>query len=200
MNSKYKKLFKMLFIFAKIGFFTFGGGFAMIPIMEREFVDKQGWVEKDKFIDIISITQTVPGAVAINLSIFLGYNIAGVAGAFIAAVSVAFPSFLVISIIASFYKSFIQLQLVKSFFQGIRPAVVGLILYAAIDLTSEVKWSAHMGVIFVSVILAGIVLNVNAIILILMAITGSSIYYVYKNNLPQVIQNKITSKIKKENH
>ncbi|MFW5998895.1 MAG: chromate transporter, partial [Halanaerobiaceae bacterium] len=165
-----------------------------------EFVDKQGWVEKDKFIDIISITQTVPGAVAINLSVFLGYNIAGIAGAFIAAVGVAFPSFLVISSIACFYKSFIQFQLVKSFFQGIRPAVVGLILYAAIDLTSEVKWSVHMEVIFVAVILAGIVFNVNAIILILMAITGSSIYFIFKNNLPQVIQNKITSKIKKTEH
>src|SRR5690554_4856774 len=97
------KLLKLFFTFFKLGLFTFGGGFAMIPLLEKEIVDKQEWVDKEKFIDAISVTQSVPGAVAINLSIFFGYNLLGVWGALMAAFAVVLPSFIIILIVAIFF-------------------------------------------------------------------------------------------------
>ncbi|MFW6270541.1 MAG: chromate transporter [Bacillota bacterium] len=189
MKKNRKNLIKMFFIFFKIGLFTFGGGFAMIPIMEKEFVTNQGWIEKDKFFDIISITQTVPGAVAINLSIFLAYNMVGVTGATLAAIAVALPSFMVISLIAGFYKAFSQFGLVQNFFRGVTPAVIGLIVYAGYDLATNINWSAHLSVLFIGVILAGTVFNINAILLISLTIGGSSLLHLF-NNWSQLVSQK----------
>lgn len=182
MKQKSKNILKMFFIFLKIGLFTFGGGFAMIPIMEREFVDNQGWIEKEDFVDIISITQTVPGAVAVNLSIFLGYNMLGVTGALMAAIAVALPSFTVISLIAGFYKTFSQMTVVQNFFRGVTPAVIALIAYAGYDLASDINWDLSLSLLFLGVIVAGIIFNVNAIVLITLTIGGSSILHLFNNS------------------
>lgn len=195
MNKDIKKLFKMFITFFKIGLFTFGGGLAMIPIMEKEFVDKQGWVEKDKFVNAISITQTVPGAVAINMSIFFGYNIAGLAGAVVAAVGVALPSFFVILTIALVFRNFNDYTIVQHILRGIRPAVVGLIIYAGLDLAKYIDWSPSLAATISLVIIIGVTLAVNPAFLILMAIIFGSISY--KKDLFKKLKNKIKDTYKK---
>ncbi|MFN2364672.1 MAG: chromate transporter [Halarsenatibacteraceae bacterium] len=181
MKNSPKKLFKMFITFFKIGLFTFGGGLAMIPIMEKEFVDNQGWVDKDRFVNAISITQTVPGSVAINMSIFFGYNIAGFAGALIAAIGVALPSFFVILTIAVAFKNFNENVIVQNVLRGIRPAVVGLIIYAGLDLAKYIDWTPPLAGTISLVILIGLTLAVNPAYLILMAIAFGTISY--KKNL-----------------
>lgn len=195
MNKDIKKLFKMFITFFKIGLFTFGGGLAMIPIMEKEFVDKQGWVDKDKFVNAISITQTVPGAVAINMSIFFGYNIAGLAGAVVAAVGVALPSFFVILTIALVFRNFNDYTIVQHILRGIRPAVVGLIIYAGLDLAKYIDWSPSLAATISLVIIIGVTLAVNPAFLILMAIIFGSISY--KKDVFKKLKNKIKDTYKK---
>ncbi|MFW5790616.1 MAG: chromate transporter [Bacillota bacterium] len=177
MKNSPKKLFKMFITFFKIGLFTFGGGLAMIPIMEKEFVDNQGWVDKERFVDAISITQTVPGSVAVNMSIFFGYNIAGIAGALIAAIGVALPSFFVILTIAMVFRNFNNNAIVQNILKGIRPAVVGLIIYAGLDLSKYIDWTPPLAGTITLVILIGLTLAVNPAFLILMAIAFGSISY-----------------------
>src|SRR5690554_6786171 len=144
MQKKAAKLVKLFTIFFRIGLFTFGGGFAMIPLIRREFVDKQGWIDEERFIDAISVTQTVPGAVAINLSIFFGYRLLGLAGAFTAAFAVALPSFLIILGIAAFFNNFSGHPLIDNILRGIRPAIVALILYGGYQLSKSVKWTGSL--------------------------------------------------------
>lgn len=195
MNKNIKKLFKMFFTFFKIGLFTFGGGLAMIPIFEKEFVDKQGWIEKDKLVNAISITQTVPGSVAINMSIFFGYNIAGFAGALVAAVGVALPSFIVILTIALLFSSFSDYIIIQNILKGIRPAVVGLIIYAGYDLAQYIDWTPSLTATISIVIVLGLVFAVNPAFLILLAILFGSISY--KKRLFKKFKNKIEKNYKK---
>lgn len=177
MNCDFKKLFKMFITFFKIGLFTFGGGLAMIPIFEKEFVDNQKWIEKEKLVNIISITQTVPGSVAINMSIFFGYSIAGFLGALVAVIGVALPSFIVILTIALIFSSFSDYIIVQNVLKGIRPAVVGLIFYAGYDLSKYIDWTPSLAATISCIIILGLIFAVNPAILILIAIFFGSISY-----------------------
>ncbi len=195
--SKYIcKLSTIFLTFFKIGLFTFGGGFAMIPILEKELVDKQGWIEKGSFIDAISLTQSVPGAVAVNLSIFLGYNLAGVPGAVVAAFAVALPSFSVILIIATLFNSFNEYPVITNIFKGIRPAVVGLIIYAGFDLSKNINWSLSLISTLAAVLILSVFFNINPVIIIFMTFILSSFTYLY-NKEPKVY--KRNKKIKNSN-
>ncbi|MFN2340724.1 MAG: chromate transporter [Halanaerobium sp.] len=195
MNKDIKRLFKMFITFFKIGLFTFGGGLAMIPIMEKEFVDKQGWVDKERFVNAISITQTVPGAVAVNMSIFFGYNIAGFAGALVAAVGVALPSFFVILTIALVFRNFNDYVIVQNVLKGIRPAVVGLIIYAGLDLAKYIDWTPSLAATISFVILVGVIFAVNPALLILMAIVFGTISH--KKHLFEKLKDKFKSSYQK---
>jgi len=115
-----KKLLKLFWIFFKIGAFTFGGGYAMIPLIEREMVEKQKWLSDDEIIDMFAVAESIPGAIAINTSTFIGYKVAGYWGAIVAMFGVALPSFLIITIIAAVFSQFQDLPLVKAAFEGIR--------------------------------------------------------------------------------
>ena len=185
----------MFITFFKIGLFTFGGGLAMIPIMEKEFVEKQGWVDKEKFVNAISITQTVPGAVAINMSIFFGYNIAGFAGSLVAAVGIALPSVFVILTIALVFRNFNDYVIVQNVLRGIRPAVVGLIIYAGLDLAKYIEWDLPLAATITIVILIGLSFAVNPAFLILMAIFFGSVSY--KKDYFIKLKNKLQRNYKK---
>lgn len=113
--------------FFKIGAFTLGGGYAMIPIIEAEVVDKYKWIEKEEFLDLIAIAQSCPGVFAINVSIFIGYKLRKLRGALCTCLGTALPSFLIILLIAMFFKRFEDNTTVEAIFRGIRPAVVALI-------------------------------------------------------------------------
>lgn len=117
--------------FFRIGLFTFGGGYAMIPLIEREVTQRKGWIDKEKLADILALSQTVPGAVAINAATFIGLEVGGRAAALAATLGVILPSFLVITLIAAFFGSFSENRYVKMALAGIRPAVAALIAVAA---------------------------------------------------------------------
>lgn len=117
----------LFLIFLRIGLFTFGGGYAMIPAIEAEIVDKHQWMERKDFIDLLAMAQTCPGAMAVNISVFVGYKLRKLPGAIVTTLGVALPSFLIILLVAMFFHKFQDYEVVKSIFNGIRPAVVALI-------------------------------------------------------------------------
>jgi chromate transporter len=175
-KGKSKIVLKMFITFFKIGLFTFGGGYAMIPLMEKEVVENKNWVEKDKFTDTVSLTQTIPGAVAINLSILVGYNIKGVLGAVISAIGVSLPSFIIILIIAFTLTKTAGISVLQSAFEGIRPAIAALIVYAAISLSKSVKWSIILVLLTAGAFVAIGVFKINPIYIIVIAFILGSLY------------------------
>ncbi len=123
-------LFDMFKTFFKVGAFTIGGGYAMIPIIQKEIVDNKRWVEEDEFLDTIAIAQGSPGPIAVNVSIFVGYKLKGFKGALACALGTVLPSFLIILLIATVFFQFRNNPIIEKVFLGIRPAVVALIASA----------------------------------------------------------------------
>ena len=128
--------------FFKIGIFTLGGGYAMIPLIEEEVVNKKRWVSKEEFLDLIAIAQSCPGVFAINIAIFIGYKLRKIRGALATALGTALPSFLIILLIAMFFHRFQDNPVVASIFRGIRPAVVALIAVPTFYLakSANISW------------------------------------------------------------
>ena len=160
------KLVSMFITFLKIGLFTFGGGYAMIPLMEKEIVDNNKWLEKEKFTETVSLTQTIPGSVSVNLSILLGYNIEGIIGSIVSAIGVILPSFVIILLIALALTNLGELALLEKAFNGIRPAVAAFILYAAFSLSKSIKWSTVLFLVFLISFLLTTIFSVNPIYII----------------------------------
>ncbi len=133
------KLIEMFGTFFKIGAFTFGGGWAMLPIMEREFVTNKKWITKDEYVDIIAVSQSFPGVLAVNTSTFIGNKLFGLPGALTAVLGVCLPSFLIILIIANFFVQFRSNFYVDLAMKGINAAVPALILVATRSLMKSVK-------------------------------------------------------------
>lgn len=129
-----QKLWKIFLVFAKIGAFTFGGGYAMIPLIQKEIVEKQHWATDEEVLDMFAIAESTPGVIAVNTATFSGYKVAGVWGALVATVAIAAPAFLIISVISVFFTQFLALEWVGYAFAGIRVAVVVLIINAGIKL------------------------------------------------------------------
>ena len=113
--------------FLKIGAFTFGGGYAMIPLIRREIAQKEGWIEEKDILDILAVSESTPGPIAVNTATFVGYRLAGPLGAAAATVGVVLPSFVIILLVAKFYQAFQTNTLVKGCMNGLRPTVVGMI-------------------------------------------------------------------------
>lgn len=124
-------ILKLFLTFAKIGAFSFGGGYAMIPLITREVVEINNWMTPEEFWDIVAIAEMTPGPIAINSATFLGYKVGGFWGAVLSTTGVVFPSFVIILIITSMFIKFQKSEYVQSAFKGIRPAVIGLIATAA---------------------------------------------------------------------
>lgn len=134
-----KKYFTIFWSFFKIGTFTFGGGYAMIPLIEIEVVKNKEWVNKNEFLDILTISQSFPGALAVNTSIFIGYKISGILGAILALLGTILPSFLIILFIAAFFMQFRNYYYVDLIFKGIGAAVPMLVLIAVVSLSKSLK-------------------------------------------------------------
>ena len=120
-------MLKLFITFFKIGLFTIGGGYAMIPLIERDVVERNRWVCKEEFLDLLAVAQAAPGVFAVNISIFIGYKLRGVWGSIVAAIGNVLPSVLIILAIAFFFSSFSDNRVVNNIFMGLRPAVVALI-------------------------------------------------------------------------
>ncbi|MCC8132220.1 MAG: chromate transporter [Tannerellaceae bacterium] len=168
-----------LFItFLKIGAFTIGGGYAMLPLIQREVVDR-GWMSKDDFIDLFAVTQSLPGIFAVNISIFVGYKLKKISGSIVCALGTILPSFLIILAIALF---FIQIQdniWVEKIFKGLRPAVVALIAVPCLTTARSVKLSKKTIIIPILSALLIWQAGISPVYIIMAAIVGGLYYGLY---------------------
>lgn len=171
-----KKILGMFMCFFKIGAFTFGGGYAMIPLIEEEVVNKKKWIKKEEFIDILAVSQSLPGALAVNCSLFLGYKIGGVIGAIMALLAVTLPSFTIIILIATFFMQFRNNHYVNAAFKGIIAAVPLLVLMGAISLSKGVQKNIITAITLVIALIALVVLNINPIYVIISSAIFGAIF------------------------
>ena len=169
----YRDLFQTFF---KIGLVTFGGGYAMIPIIETEVVDKHGWLKKEELLDLIAVAQSCPGVFAINISTFIGYKLRKKNGAVCAALATALPSFFIILLIAMFFHQFEDNKVVAAMFRGIRPAVVALIAVPTFNLGKRAQLNKFTIWIPIVSALAIWLLGVSPIWIIILAGIGGYIY------------------------
>ena len=135
-----RELLDIFWSFLKIGAFTFGGGYAMIPLIQHEVIHRRGWIEERDFLDLLTLAQTAPGPIALNTAVFVGYKRRGYLGALSAIMGVILPSFLVILVVAIFFASIRDNAYVDAAFKGMRPAVVALIVAPIVGLTKGMRW------------------------------------------------------------
>lgn len=166
------KLFELFMIFLKIGAFTIGGGYAMVPLIQEEVCDKKNWTTEEEFLDIIAIAQSLPGVLAVNTAAILGYKLFGIVGVAVAVLGAVLPSFLIILVIAMFFGQFAKYKTTELVFKGVRPAVAALIAYAVVKLGKKVGFSYfNLGIVILAVIL--LMFNVHPIfIIIISGLTG----------------------------
>lgn len=174
---------KSFCIFSRIGLFTIGGGYAMIPLIEAEIIDKQKWVSREDFIDLMALAQTVPGIFAVNIAIFIGYKLRKFWGAFFMALGTILPSFIIILAIALFFQQFKDYPAVENIFKGIRPAVVALIAAPTFKMAKSAKISRYnIWIPAVSALLIWL-LNFSPIYVIILSGLGGYLYGRYKNKM-----------------
>jgi len=170
------KLHELFWTFFKIGAFTIGGGYAMIPLMEQEIVDKRKWLNKEEFMDTMSLAQSMPGVFAVNMATNVGFRTRGFVGAFTAIMGNVLMPILLILVLAIFFRQFSNNPIVESIFKGIRPAVVALIAAPVFNMakTAKISWSNFW--IPVAATLLIWLLGVSPVIIILVAGLGGFIY------------------------
>lgn len=176
-TSNRSTIFRSLFTtFFKIGAFTLGGGYAMIPIIESEVVEKHAWIKKNEFLDLIAIAQSCPGIFAANIATFIGYKIKGEKGALCTTLGAVLPSFIIILLIAMVFHQFMQIHWIAAMFNGIRPAVVALIAAPTFNLARSAK--IHLGNCWIPIASALLIcaLHVNPIWIIIAAGVGGYAY------------------------
>ncbi len=133
-------LLKLFTTFFKIGLFSFGGGFAMIPLIQREVIERHKWINSKDFVDMLVLAQSTPGPIAVNTAVFVGYKTAGIVGAVAATLGTVLPSFIVILLLALFFAEVRENRYVDAAFRAMRPAVVALIVAPLIGLVKGMKW------------------------------------------------------------
>ena len=147
-----KTLWELFLVFAKVGGLTFGGGYAMMPLLQKEVIEGKHWATEQEIMDYYAIGQCTPGIIAVNTSIFIGYKVLGLAGAIAAAAGVIAPSVVIIIIIAMFLQNIMDIAVVQNAFTGIRIAVCALVLHAAVGLWKKGVVDKATGVIFLMVL------------------------------------------------
>ena len=170
-------LIRLYLAFLKIGTFSFGGGYAMLPFMQKEIVENNAWISMSEFSDIIGISQMTPGPVAINSATFVGYKVGGIIGSAIATIGVVTTSFILVSIISKILNKFKESIVIRSMLAGMRPILIALIIYAFIDLAKE-SYVDYKSIIITIII--GIILlskKVHPILVIVIAAILGLIFY-----------------------
>lgn len=175
-----RQLLRLFWSFFRIGAFTFGGGYAMIPMIRREIVDMRRWVAPEKFLDLLTLAQSAPGPISLNTAVFVGYNIRGYAGAATAILGAIIPSFAIMLLLAIFFADVRENRVVEAIFKGMRPAVVALILAPVTGLAKG------MGLyrIGIAVLAAAAIwrLGVSPVWLIIAGAAGGIAWAVWKKN------------------
>ena len=168
---KTKGYLSLFLTMLKIGLFTFGGGYAMIALLENEFVAKKKWLGKDEFLDIAAIAESTPGPIAINAATYIGYKNTGIIGSMIATLGICIPSFVIIYAISLFFNAFLSLTLVAYAFKGIQICVVYLILTAGLKMLKQMKKTVF-NIIIISITL------ICMVVFSLFAVKFSTIFYI----------------------
>ena len=166
-----KKYLNLFFTMLKIGLFTFGGGYAMIALLENEFVSKKEWIEKDEFLDMVAIAESTPGPIAINAATYIGYKMLGFLGSLTATVAVCIPSFVIIYAISLFFDAFLSFTLVAYAFRGIQVCVIWLILSAGLKMLKQMRRTVFNILVLSTVILCMVAFSVSSV-------SFSTIFYI----------------------
>ena len=169
--QKLKSLLQLFFSMFKIGLFTFGGGYAMISLLESEFVSKKKWLDHDEFMDLVAIAESTPGPIAINCATYIGYKTANVLGSLFATLGMVIPSLAIIYCISLFFNQFLAITWVASAFKGIQACVVFLILSAGLKMLKKIKKSAFTITVMSATFACMIAFS-------LFAVNFSSIFYI----------------------
>ena len=169
--KKTKEYLSLFLTMLKIGLFTFGGGYAMIALLENEFVAKKKWIEKDEFLDVAAIAESTPGPIAINAATYIGFKNAGIVGSIIATLGICIPSFVIIYAISLFFDAFLSLTLVAYAFKGIQICVVYLILSTGLKMLKQMKKTKFNIIIILITLICMVVLS-------LFAVKFSTIFYI----------------------
>ena len=170
-KEKVKNLLTLFLTFFKIGIFTFGGGYAMIPLVERECVSKKKWMEHNEFMDMIAIAESTPGPIAINMATYTGFRQGGVLGSAFATFGVVLPSFIIIFVISLFFDKFLELKLVSYAFRGIQACVIYLILNAGVKMVKKLEKKPLNYILFGATLICMTLLSI-------FAVSFSSIFYI----------------------
>ena len=171
MEIKMKKLIQLFLMFLKIGAFTFGGGYAMIALLENEFIEKKKWIDREEFLNMVAIAESTPGPVAINSATYIGYRVGGAAGAALSTLAVSIPSFVIIYLISLFFDKFLSLTYVAYAFKGIQVCVVYLIASAGVRMFKGLEKNVFNYCVLGLVIIVMTVFSITAV-------SFSSIFYI----------------------
>ena len=170
-TGRLKSLSLLFITMLKIGLFTFGGGYAMIHLLENEFVSKKKWIEEDEFMDLVAIAESTPGPIAINCSTYIGYKKEKILGAVLATLGMCIPSFTIIFLISLFFNQFLSIGWVASAFKGIQVCVVFLILSAGVKMLKKMKKKPFNLIVMSATFLCMVAFGV-------FAVSFSSIFYI----------------------
>ena len=164
-----KTLIDLFFAFCRIGGLTFGGGYAMLPIIQKEIVEEKKWATEEEVLDYYAVGQCTPGIIAVNTATFIGYKVHGIIGAIVATLGVVFPSLIIITIIAALLKNFANYSIVQHAFSGIRVVVIALIVSAILKLAkTSIKNSTTLIIAIIAFILVAFV-NLSPIYIVIAA-------------------------------
>jgi len=166
-----KKYIDLFITMLKIGLFTFGGGYAMIALLENEFVSRRKWIEKNEFLDMVAIAESTPGPIAINAATYIGYRVLRFRGSLIATVGVCIPSFAIIYVISLFFDKFLSLIFVANAFKGIQICVIYLIFSAGVKMLKGISKTPFNVITIIAVMSAMIITSI-------LAVNFSTIYYI----------------------
>lgn len=166
-DSYSSRILSLFLTFMKIGVFTFGGGYAMIPLIQREISEKKKWISNDDILEVVAIAESTPGPIAVNSATFVGYKVAGFFGAFAATVGLVIPSFVIIIAIAALLNEFQNYKVVRYAFYGIRTGVLALIIKALISMYKQYKKNAVAYFVMALAFVLVAVLDVNVLIVII---------------------------------
>ncbi|NBG87430.1 chromate transporter [Isachenkonia alkalipeptolytica] len=166
-----KERLKLFYTFFRVGAFTFGGGYAMVPVIQKEMVERAKLIKEKEFLDIIAVAQSLPGAVAVNTSVFVGFKLYGIPGALSALLGTVLPSMMVITVLAVFYQQVQDVESIELFFKGVRPAIVALIFMAAVKLAKNLDTTGFNILVGTAAFIAIVFFGIHPILVIIAAAT-----------------------------
>ena len=175
-----RRYFELFFIMLKIGLFTFGGGYAMIALLENEFVSRRMWIEKEEFLDLVAIAESTPGPIAINAATYIGYKRLGLFGAVAATVAICVPSFVIIYLISLFFDTFLSYAIVASAFRGIQVCVIYLIFSAGLKMLKHIKKNPFNVFLISAVIICMVTFS-------LLSVSFSTVFYILAGGIAGLI-------------